>query len=502
MVSAGRPSDGAAHIGLYGTQLAPETSFTSGRRKERLELDFGFKSRSQHARLTEKAALSPADIVGLPDDQVLVQLQRRYRLLAQRLWPVDALATLPRPPRWRFARLPSAALPWQPAPTGSGPANNRCPKRRRCGDTICRDRCVCFPVMAVGALRYRQLNPPQYFGRAGAATACGNRGCGTGCRESGGSGNPFGRLYGRLYRHFGIAGYKVPATRFEALAWIGGDRDGRMEIGRTGQEQEAEWRRGVGRGEGRGENSGQEAGRMKWWLLISRLWSVRRFCCYCCRLPPRRRPGHDAGRHGDCRWYAADGKTYSTCDGDTGADADTPADLTDLHATTGDAGPDSQSRLVCHLCGQRRTGRLGEPGFRWQSVDQLAYGVVGQCATPSASAHPRFSVPRTAHRPTRLHAQQTDANGRVARFHPRFQQRRFFWATAATGFLPDTTRPFPISVWPATARYMRLTATSEVNGGPWTAVGELTIVRERGGWCDADNGTDTDDAADGDRSAD
>ncbi|MCO5184714.1 MAG: type IV secretory system conjugative DNA transfer family protein [Anaerolineae bacterium] len=215
---------------LYGTQLAPETSFTSGRRKERLELDFGFKSRSQHARLTEKAALSPADIVGLPDDQVLVQLQRRYRLLAQRLWPVDALATLPRPPRWRFARLPYSRTPWQSAPTGSG-RQTTAAHNGAGGGRLGIGNTESAPSISAG--QAQQLRAAI----EAAALAAG---------ESGGSGNPFGRLYGRLYRHFGIAGYKeLPATRFEeALAWIGGDRDGRMEIEDAGQSK----RRGEERG--------------------------------------------------------------------------------------------------------------------------------------------------------------------------------------------------------------------------------------------------------------
>lgn len=250
---------------LYGTQLAPETSFTSGRRKERLELDLGFKSSSQHARLTEKPALSPADIVGLPDDRVLVQMQRRYRLLAHRLWPVDALATLPQPPHWRFEKLPYSRTPWQHAQRvqpqrPSGSQNGAAMSTPVPATALNRGQvpvanattAITTPPVTTGSGSTRHgigdttieiISPQQALQlRTAIETAARAVQDNTGLQDGTGSGNPFGRLYGRLYRHFGISSYKeLPSARFdEALAWIGGDRRERRETEDGGGSASAE----------------------------------------------------------------------------------------------------------------------------------------------------------------------------------------------------------------------------------------------------------------------
>ncbi|MFE9630005.1 endo-alpha-N-acetylgalactosaminidase family protein [Streptomyces sp. NPDC006463] len=79
---------------------------------------------------------------------------------------------------------------------------------------------------------------------------------------------------------------------------------------------------------------------------------------------------------------------------------------------------------------------------------------------------------------TALHylPRQTQPNGRIADYQVFTSTDGVNWGTAAaSGTFPDTTAQQDVSFTARTARYVRLKATREVDGNPWTAVAELNI---------------------------
>lgn len=83
---------------LLGTRLHLQTSRNQSRRKERFEIDAGMKGISVGEQLHQKPMLSPSEIAALPQDKVLVRTpygNSRIRFIANRIWPVAKLKTLP-----------------------------------------------------------------------------------------------------------------------------------------------------------------------------------------------------------------------------------------------------------------------------------------------------------------------------------------------------------------------------------------------------------------------
>ncbi|MFJ4775776.1 endo-alpha-N-acetylgalactosaminidase family protein [Streptomyces sp. NPDC088762] len=71
---------------------------------------------------------------------------------------------------------------------------------------------------------------------------------------------------------------------------------------------------------------------------------------------------------------------------------------------------------------------------------------------------------------------QTQSNGRIADYQVFTSPDGVTWGTAAaTGTFTDGTDRQDASFTPRTARYVRLKATSEVGGNPWTSVAELNV---------------------------
>ncbi|MFD7258140.1 endo-alpha-N-acetylgalactosaminidase family protein [Streptomyces sp. NPDC059874] len=71
---------------------------------------------------------------------------------------------------------------------------------------------------------------------------------------------------------------------------------------------------------------------------------------------------------------------------------------------------------------------------------------------------------------------QTQSNGRIAGYQVLTSTDGANWGTAAaSGTFPNTTAQQNVSFTPRTARYVKLKATSEVSGNPWTSVAELNI---------------------------
>ncbi|MFD9568512.1 endo-alpha-N-acetylgalactosaminidase family protein [Streptomyces sp. NPDC059982] len=71
---------------------------------------------------------------------------------------------------------------------------------------------------------------------------------------------------------------------------------------------------------------------------------------------------------------------------------------------------------------------------------------------------------------------QTQSNGRIADYQVFTSTDGVTWgAPAATGTFADTTARQDAAFTPRPARYVRLRATREVNGNPWTSLAELTI---------------------------
>ncbi|HED65935.1 MAG TPA: DUF4981 domain-containing protein [Planctomycetes bacterium] len=81
----------------------------------------------------------------------------------------------------------------------------------------------------------------------------------------------------------------------------------------------------------------------------------------------------------------------------------------------------------------------------------------------------------------RILPRQDSSNGRIARFEVRAAlERDGFGDPIASGTLVDSSRwqeiPFKA---PVRARFLRITALSEVHGRPWTTIAELDVVRAR-----------------------
>lgn len=71
---------------------------------------------------------------------------------------------------------------------------------------------------------------------------------------------------------------------------------------------------------------------------------------------------------------------------------------------------------------------------------------------------------------------QTQSNGRIAAYQVLTSTDGVTWGTAAaSGTYPNTTAQQDVTFTARTARYVKLKATSEVSGNPWTAVAELNI---------------------------
>ncbi|MFJ6758750.1 endo-alpha-N-acetylgalactosaminidase family protein [Streptomyces sp. NPDC091273] len=71
---------------------------------------------------------------------------------------------------------------------------------------------------------------------------------------------------------------------------------------------------------------------------------------------------------------------------------------------------------------------------------------------------------------------QSQGNGRVAGYQVFTSTDGTTWGTAAAaGTFPDTTARQDVTFTARTARYVRLRATSEVAGNPWTSIAELNI---------------------------
>ena len=69
------------------------------------------------------------------------------------------------------------------------------------------------------------------------------------------------------------------------------------------------------------------------------------------------------------------------------------------------------------------------------------------------------------------------ANGRIAKFEIRTSTDGATWGEpVASGTWPDGAKPQTVRFPETTARHLRLTALSEVNGGPWAAVAELDVI--------------------------
>lgn len=71
---------------------------------------------------------------------------------------------------------------------------------------------------------------------------------------------------------------------------------------------------------------------------------------------------------------------------------------------------------------------------------------------------------------------QTQSNGRIAGYQVFTSTDGVTWGTpAASGTFADTTAQQDAAFTPRPARYVRLRATREVNGNPWTSLAELTV---------------------------
>ena len=69
------------------------------------------------------------------------------------------------------------------------------------------------------------------------------------------------------------------------------------------------------------------------------------------------------------------------------------------------------------------------------------------------------------------------ANGRIAKFEIRTSADGTTWSEPIVcGIWPDGAKPQTVRFPDTPARHIRLTALSEVNGGPWAAVAELDVV--------------------------
>lgn len=72
---------------------------------------------------------------------------------------------------------------------------------------------------------------------------------------------------------------------------------------------------------------------------------------------------------------------------------------------------------------------------------------------------------------------QTQSNGRIAYYQVFTSADGTAWTTAApSGTFTDTAAQQTASFPARTARYVRLRATSEVTGNPWTSVAELNVA--------------------------
>ncbi|MFJ3174109.1 endo-alpha-N-acetylgalactosaminidase family protein [Streptomyces roseus] len=70
---------------------------------------------------------------------------------------------------------------------------------------------------------------------------------------------------------------------------------------------------------------------------------------------------------------------------------------------------------------------------------------------------------------------QAQSNGRIADYQVSTSADGVTWATAATGTFANTTARQDVPFTARTARYVKLKATREVGGNPWTSVAELNI---------------------------
>ena len=78
---------------LYGTEFRDSPGFT---RSQRGISDWFISQRSESVSFQQRPALEAAEIRAMPENEVLVQIDGRYRLRAERLWPVPGFPTLQR----------------------------------------------------------------------------------------------------------------------------------------------------------------------------------------------------------------------------------------------------------------------------------------------------------------------------------------------------------------------------------------------------------------------
>ena len=132
-----------------------------------------------------------------------------------------------------------------------------------------------------------------------------------------------------------------------------------------------------------------------------------------------------------------------------------------------------------------RAERPSQKCARRQRCHDLAQQVVPG-AGGTAAAHASRSTPRRreALRVSAISRVLTDPNGRVGKYSIGVSTNGITWSAVASGTWPDTGTEKTVNFTAVSARYVRLTATTEAgNRGPWSSAAEINLLGpSQGSW--------------------
>jgi len=110
---------------LYGTTLVPFQSYSHTDEDKPLIPDLGNRERGRSVNMQVKPELSPEEMLALPKDEVILQMDRRYKLKAYRLWPVADFQANSIPVPFEVEGEGQRPLPlWKSNPTPPRTTNN------------------------------------------------------------------------------------------------------------------------------------------------------------------------------------------------------------------------------------------------------------------------------------------------------------------------------------------------------------------------------------------
>ncbi|MEM7801936.1 MAG: type IV secretory system conjugative DNA transfer family protein [Chloroflexota bacterium] len=100
---------------LFGTKLEPLQAYSHKDEDKAFIPDLGIRTKGRSVSLQYRPALTPEEMVALPKDHVICQIDRRHVIRAYRLWPVPEFRNIVPPPYEIEVDATRAPAPWGPS---------------------------------------------------------------------------------------------------------------------------------------------------------------------------------------------------------------------------------------------------------------------------------------------------------------------------------------------------------------------------------------------------